>query len=59
MAFDVLNLEMNRKLIYDEAEYRVIHKSDCGLLIVAKEDDVINKNYPLQLLAVPDNYDVD
>jgi hypothetical protein len=53
MAFDVSNLETYITVDYNGVKYRVIDNSSSGLLIVAKEDDVINNNYPLQLFAIP------
>lgn len=57
MAFDDCYLETNVTIDYNGIKYRVIDNASCGLLIVAKEDDVKSKNYPLRLVAIPRKHD--
>lgn len=53
MPFDESVLETNVTVNYNDTEYRVIDTASSGLFIVAKEEDVKNKNYPLSLWAIP------
>lgn len=55
MAFDITKLEIDKIVVYNEIEYRVIDISSSGLLFVAKEEDIKNENYPLAILAIPDD----
>ena len=55
MAFDVDKFEMFRKVTYKETEYRVVDVIVSGLLLVVKEEDVKNDNYPLSTMVIPDN----
>lgn len=54
MPFNTYYMEINRTVEYNKIKYRVIDKSDSGLLIVAEEKDVVNNIYPLNLFAIPD-----
>lgn len=57
MAFNFNCCQIDRTINYNGLEYRVIDQSNSGILIVAKEEDVKNKNYPLQLVAIPEEHD--
>lgn len=54
MAFDYRKMETDRTVVYKEVEYRVLDTTSSGLLLVAKEEDVKNNNYPLVVLAIPE-----
>lgn len=57
MAFDFTALEIDRVVVYKEIEYRVVDQTGSGLLSVVKEEDVVNKNYPLVTYVIPDPFD--
>lgn len=54
MPFDVMRMETCRVLNYKGVKYQVLGTTDSGLLLVAKEEDVLNQEYPLQVYAIPE-----
>ncbi|NMF06248.1 hypothetical protein ACUH7Y_07130 [Clostridium beijerinckii] len=53
MAFDVTKYETYITTEYKGITYRVVEETSSGLLLVVKECDVINENYPLQTFVIP------
>lgn len=56
MAFESDKMQVDVVVAYEGIEYRVLDTTDSGLLLVVKEEDVKNKNYPLIPVVIPDKF---
>jgi hypothetical protein len=54
MPFDIMKLEINKVVVYNDVSYRVLDTTGSGLLLVAKEEDVQSGAYPIQTFVIPE-----
>lgn len=57
MAFDNDLWENTRTIMFKGVKYRFIAGTLCGLIMVAKDEDIQNQSYPIQTYIIPDKDD--